>query len=305
MTANDDDIILIDHDTKQNTNTTINRVDEQDNFLPQYQSVESLPEKVKEIAFLTDHSPFLKRVDSPYALFFGPILFDPESPDFSTSFIIRPEAAKLLSANRAFIFCVSKSEDAKIYWPANFSFSVNSQLYNAPTDAPPPCTMSFWVDITKSLSSSHQNLINIYSQRSTSLTKFYMFGLILTALTNAELIQSITKHEGGENFNKLYQSSNPDESDVGEAFLSLPLYCPLSQGRIDIPIRSIHCEHLTAMDAASFFSFMRFSGSWVCPICSKSCKMDEIYIDDAFAEIIKRCPYDMDVLKLNYIGKKK
>ncbi|EAX88568.1 MIZ zinc finger family protein [Trichomonas vaginalis G3] len=303
MHSDDEDpIFIVKGKSNQNINIVHNSYKESDSHYAVYQNIETIPQNIKDILFQRSFFPFLKAIDPIHSIYFGPLLFDPETPDFSGQFTINEFSAKLINPGRAYIICISKSNDPKIFWPAKFSFSINSKIFNIPTGSPTPETMNFWIDITNALNLNHTNTINIYSQRANALTSFYVFGIVLLSLTNAELIQSIEKHENQDNFNILYKKSNPDDEDVGEKFISLPLYCPLSQGRISIPIRGVNCEHLAAMDAESYFSFMRFAGTWTCPICGKSCKPEELYIDDCFHEIIKRCPMDMEALKLKYLG---
>jgi len=53
----------------------------------------------------------------------------------------------------------------------------------------------------------------------------------------------------------------------------------LSFLRIDVPIRSAHCEHIACFDAMTWFEVNEQTPQWQCPICSKTLKVDDMVVD--------------------------
>ncbi|GAA5857975.1 hypothetical protein JCM9279_005132 [Rhodotorula babjevae] len=81
---------------------------------------------------------------------------------------------------------------------------------------------------------------------------------------------------------------NSDE-DVDASALGVSLRDPLAYTRIDIPIRSAHCEHIACFDATTWFEVNEQTPQWQCPICSKTLKVDDIVVDGYFEDILKVC----------------
>ncbi|OSX76988.1 hypothetical protein BU14_0166s0028 [Porphyra umbilicalis] len=46
------------------------------------------------------------------------------------------------------------------------------------------------------------------------------------------------------------------------------LRCPLSMGRLGIPVKGVKCQHLQCFDLAQFLSYARRSRLFVCPVCN-------------------------------------
>ena len=265
----------------------------------------SLNPAIRQGLFETNWSIFEERVGGVNTLLFGPIKIYSNSPDFASNVTLSEEAFSMLLNDRrlsAILFCLRDSDtDASPFWPARFSVSINEKLYEAPQNYPPNTSATFWMDITNAIKSEYMKL-HIYSNRVLSGTPYYVVGMVFHPTTNVELIAKITKHEGIENWQKLYKLSDPEDAFVVESCLTIPLVCPLSQGRISIPIRGEKCEHISCFDADSYFKYQRFVGTWKCPICNRDCPPEELYIDDIYCELLRRTDLEIDSLKVNYQG---
>lgn len=53
----------------------------------------------------------------------------------------------------------------------------------------------------------------------------------------------------------------------------------LSYARIEIPIRSVHCQHIACFDAVTWFEMNEQTPQWMCPICNKSLKVEDMLVD--------------------------
>ena len=270
--------------------------------------VSSLSAAVRQGLFETNWSIFVERVGGTEALLFGPIKLHSKSPDFAANVTLSSHAFELLQSDRrlnAFLFCIRDSDtDASPFWPARFSVSVNEKLFEAPQSYPSNSSAIFWMNITSALKSEYMKL-HIYSNRVISGSPYYVVGIVFHPTTNVELISKITKHEGIENWQRLYKLSDPEDSFVTESCLTIPLICPLSQGRISFPVRGEKCEHISCFDLDSYFKYERFVGTWKCPVCNRDCPPEELYVDDIYRELLRRADLEADSLKVNYQGNTK
>ncbi|GAA5917532.1 hypothetical protein JCM8208_001582 [Rhodotorula glutinis] len=94
---------------------------------------------------------------------------------------------------------------------------------------------------------------------------------------------------------------NSDE-DVDASALGVSLRDPLAYTRIEIPIRSAHCEHIACFDATTWFEVNEQTPQWQCPICSKTLKVDDIVVDGYFEDILKVCSSAVDAVTVEPDG---
>lgn len=80
------------------------------------------------------------------------------------------------------------------------------------------------------------------------------------------------------------------DPDVEATAYGLSLKDPLSFARIRTPIRSSLCSHISCFDAETWFMMMEQTPSWLCPICNRSVKVEDINVDGYFESILKECP---------------
>ena len=272
--------------------------------------IKMLPKYIYDSIFTQNWSVFMQRIAGEESLLFGPIKFQPKSQDFSQYLTIPSKPLSYINDNSsktvsAILFCIRDSEaDPSPFWPARFSFSINEKLFEAPSTYPNSSSAAFWVDISSAIHNENIQL-NIYSNRVISGTPYYVVGMLFHPAADFELISQIRRREGIENWQKLYKLSDPNDNSVVESKLTIPLCCPLSQGRISFPVRGEKCEHISCFDAYSYFSYERFSGTWQCPICGKHCPPEELYEDEVYKEILKRTNHNIDSINVNYQGASK
>ena len=81
--------------------------------------------------------------------------------------------------------------------------------------------------------------------------------------------------------------------DVVEfGFYRVPLACPLSMGRIDVPVRAATCNHAQCFDLASLLMAGSTTGvpKWQCPVCSAPATIDGLEIDMTIQHALKSAP---------------
>ncbi|GAA5825637.1 hypothetical protein JCM3770_001175 [Rhodotorula araucariae] len=94
---------------------------------------------------------------------------------------------------------------------------------------------------------------------------------------------------------------NSDE-DVEASSFGLSLKDPLSFLRIDIPIRSAHCDHIACFDAMTWFEVNEQTPQWQCPICSKTLKVDDMVVDGYLEDILKVCSSSVEAVTVEPDG---
>lgn len=71
------------------------------------------------------------------------------------------------------------------------------------------------------------------------------------------------------------------------ASFPLKLLCPITQLRIELPAKSLKCEHLPCFDLHTLFSLYKIKPTWECPICMIPIEVNELAVDLYCLEIIK------------------
>jgi hypothetical protein len=80
-------------------------------------------------------------------------------------------------------------------------------------------------------------------------------------------------------------------------YLKLSLVCPISQNRIRVPARGIHCTHVECFDIESFLLLHGLTASQNCPICNKSAPL--LKIDLFFSKILDQLAAPVSEIELS------
>jgi len=80
------------------------------------------------------------------------------------------------------------------------------------------------------------------------------------------------------------------------------LLCPLGKKRMEIPVKSIGCNHLQCFDARIFLSMNEKNPTWECPICNITCLYDELEIQNYFLEIVTSPTLNSDCTDILFIS---
>ncbi|VDK22926.1 unnamed protein product [Taenia asiatica] len=70
-------------------------------------------------------------------------------------------------------------------------------------------------------------------------------------------------------------------------WIPVTLLCPLTLTRIEIPIRSVNCDHLQCFDLFSYLSINKRRPRWNCPVCSLPSPFRDLRRDDFFLHLLK------------------
>lgn len=89
------------------------------------------------------------------------------------------------------------------------------------------------------------------------------------------------------------------DDEIEELSTVLSLRCPLSYARIQVPTRSIHCDHIECFDLTSFLQLQQQATTWTCPICNKHITYEDLAVDEYLNEILMRTTaYDISEIEI-------
>ncbi|XP_003241678.1 E3 SUMO-protein ligase PIAS2 [Acyrthosiphon pisum] len=136
------------------------------------------------------------------------------------------------------------------------------------------------------------NIINI----NWTDTKNYAMGIYLVKIVSSETLIQRLKDKGGrsseETKNYIIEKLTDVDPDLATTSYRFSLVCPLGKVRMEIPAKSIHCDHLQCFDASAFILMNEKKPTWMCPTCNKPCLYDDIQIQDYFLEVVSSSTLD-------------
>ncbi|KAG5440093.1 hypothetical protein PCK2_000605 [Pneumocystis canis] len=291
--------------------------------LPMVPSDASLPVQVSSLPIINElilfhlvfqrinfkHSPFyniLENINSP-------IICQPMLRDIvSTSVRLPSKAVEKLTSDesyRVYLFCTATDSAAfglaLIEFPTHVDLKVNGKRVNAntrglkkkPGTAPP-------VDIT-SLLFLDSKLVNKIEIIYSNTEKRYSFGVYLVQkYTVPNLIQRIKagKYLSRESVLDIIKKDSED-NDIITTSSEISLKDPISYTRIELPCRSIYCNHVQCFDAFSFLTLNEQTPTWQCPICNKSIyTLDDLAIDNYTSDILNSVSPSIESVTINPDG---
>ncbi|KTW29006.1 uncharacterized protein T551_02280 [Pneumocystis jirovecii RU7] len=210
---------------------------------------------------------------------------------------------------RVYLFCTATDSAAfglaLIEFPVHIDLKVNGKHVNAntrglkkkPGTAPP-------VDIT-SLLFLDSKIINRIEMTCASTEKRYSFGVYLVQKYTAnDLIERI---KVGKYLSKDYLldklKKDSEDGDIITTASDISLKDPISYTRIELPCRSLYCNHLQCFDAYSFLVLNEQTPTWQCPICNKLIyKLEDLAIDSYTLEILNSVSSFVESVTINPNG---
>ncbi|KAH7711796.1 Protein PCAF-1 [Aphelenchoides avenae] len=127
-----------------------------------------------------------------------------------------------------------------------------------------------------------------------------------------DIKNSLERHTGYEAGKQLLVDLM-NRGDIAATFVKLSLKCKLMKGRIEVPVRSVHCPpHFECFDLRNYLSYeaknsLTFDAPsskksqrpvWACPVCGERAQAEDLRIDDYFAHILQSMPASVDEVKL-------
>eukprot|EP00183_Erythrolobus_madagascarensis_P001920 CAMPEP_0185850258 /NCGR_PEP_ID=MMETSP1354-20130828/4463_1 /TAXON_ID=708628 /ORGANISM="Erythrolobus madagascarensis, Strain CCMP3276" /LENGTH=272 /DNA_ID=CAMNT_0028550915 /DNA_START=60 /DNA_END=878 /DNA_ORIENTATION=+ len=81
--------------------------------------------------------------------------------------------------------------------------------------------------------------------------------------------------------------------------LQMSLRCPLSLGRIQVPVRGARCRHVQCFDLMKFVEYASMVNSDNCPVCSKkNARFSDLIVSPFVQDALRRYPNEDEVVLL-------
>ncbi|KAG4303918.1 hypothetical protein PORY_002662 [Pneumocystis oryctolagi] len=243
----------------------------------------------------------------------SPIICQPMLRDIiTTSVRLSSKAVEKLTSDgsyRVYLFCTATDSAAfglaLIEFPTHIDLKVNGKQLNAntrglkkkPGTAPP-------IDITNFLFLDSK-LINKIEMIYANTEKRYSFGVYLVQkYTVHDLVQRIKtgKHLSKEHVLNTIKKESDDE-DIITTASDISLKDPISYTRIELPCKSIYCNHVQCFDAYSFLTLNEQTPTWQCPVCNKPIhKLDDLAIDNYTLDILNSVSSSIESVTIDPSG---
>lgn len=83
-------------------------------------------------------------------------------------------------------------------------------------------------------------------------------------------------------------AADDDDDDVLEASAdAMRTICPISRGRLSIPVRGVECEHIQPIDLAPFLRIGHTSCFWSCPKCNAPMRGEHLVVDTHLMRMLR------------------
>jgi len=135
--------------------------------------------------------------------------------------------------------------------------------------------------------------------------KNYVFAIYLVKKISVDNLLTKLQDKGGRSseetkYNIIKKLADVDP-DLATTSYRVSLVCPLGKIKMNIPVKSIHCDHLQCFDARTFILMNEKTQNWMCPTCNNRCLYDDMQIDNYFLEIVssptlKNCNKEIEIL---------
>jgi len=199
-------------------------------------------------------------------------------------------------------------------WPLNLRFIANgAEAFMVE----PPEEGHKRRDVPQDVSSAFRNGQNRVSlQISDEHPADYLLGLVLVAACTPEDLQAqpqlcTLKSARARVCDLLARKRSAggkadDDTIVCLAPDTLKLRCPITMGRVELPVRGAECQHLQCFGLEAFLQINRqmraFNNRWVCPVCTLVLRPPDLVVDQYVQDIISKVPEDVDEVIINADG---
>lgn len=135
--------------------------------------------------------------------------------------------------------------------------------------------------------------------------KTYIFGMFFVKKLSSEFLLQELKDKGGrsseETKNIIVRRFADNDPDLTFTLSPFSLLCPIGKKRMQIPAKSIQCDHLQCFDANTYILMNEKRSTWTCPICQKACSFKDMEIDHYFLDIVSNPHLPEDTLEIELL----
>lgn len=167
-------------------------------------------------------------------------------------------------------------------------------LKKKPGTAPPP-DLGKLVRTTPG-ATNRVEMVYVNSQQPVHGKKYYLVVMMVEVTSIDELVERLKKGKfvSKEDVLAKIQQGLSSDDDIVAGQQKMSLKCPLSYARITTPCRSSVCVHPQCFDAMSWFSVNEQTTTWLCPVCERVLKSDDLIMDGYFYDILQHTPESVE-----------
>lgn len=201
-------------------------------------------------------------------------------------------------------FCaLDSTEEQDDLFPQGLVVKVNGRLVQLPTPIPSnrpgvePKRPSKPLNITTNVKCCplSNNTIHV-SWVADQQKNFCMLINIVKKLTADQLFSRLkAKRIQPADFTRgrIKEITTAEEDDLcAPTSIRVSVACPLGKSRMAYPCRATTCKHLQCFDANLFLLMNERKPTFVCPVCNKHLKFNDLCIDGYFMDVIKNLSID-------------
>jgi len=173
----------------------------------------------------------------------------------------------------------------------NLGLTANLKGLNKKPGTAPPPDLGKLVRLTPG-ATNRVEMVYVNSQQPVHGKKYYLVVMLVETTGVEELVEKLNKGKfvSKQDVIEKMRRSMSDDDEIVAGQQKMSLKCPLSYGRITTPCRSSLCVHPQCFDATSWFSVMEQTTTWLCPVCEKVLKTEDLIVDGYFYDILHQTP---------------
>ncbi|CAL8069411.1 unnamed protein product [Orchesella dallaii] len=211
-----------------------------------------------------------------------------------------PVPSKLVFSTQVQLrFCaLDTSEEQDDLFPPSLSVKVNGRPIQLPHPIPSnrpgvePKRPSRPLNVTNNVKLCPHSTNSVQISWLHDNTRSYAVSMyIVRKLTAEELLLRLkNKRIQPADFTRgrIKELTTADEEDVcAPTSMRVSVACPLGKNRMTWPCRATTCKHLQCFDANLFLLMNEKKPSFICPVCNKQLKFDDLSIDGYFMDVIQ------------------
>lgn len=265
--------------------------------LPQVEMIRET--KFEDLAFFKTRSTLLSPMycrNNINSVNFSGIYYltDLQRHDIIKSWIIAKQEYKIQIILR--FMQLKQKENVSVRLPCNISVSVNNRECKLPTlNIPTKAGITPWrcnvpIDVTQQTDLKYPSQNTLQICWSDEPHEYMAVVYIAEKLTACELLEDLKKkplQSSNKTINTIKECMQSETDGMHIDSLIWSIRDPLSKTKLELPARGKDCIHFQCFDAKQYLQMNELKQTWLCPICNKKAKYENLEIDEFFLNILQ------------------
>lgn len=192
----------------------------------------------------------------------------------------------------------NKTKPIHISFPPQAAMKINGTTYSESLrglKGKPGTTRP--ADLTKYTTKREKYDRSSYSRSRWTISSTFIPRLTFFYWRHCERRKGTTQYKKDDTANQIQTRLVDDE--IEELSIIATIKCPVAGSRIQIPARSIYCNHFECFDLTSFLLLQQQATTWRCPICNETITYENLAVDDYMVDVLEKVKiYDIDDVEI-------